>query len=933
MAPRAEWETRNPGTESTSVDRRDTISPQKSPTPVPKPTHDYESSSKQAESPSPGEDTLVEVDAEDMEAGDVIERYGDEDMQNLFAGAPRFSTVSAHGTIQAQVSLPWDSDPTDNDTRDCTPIAHPTYSLSTQQSSLMVDDTETSPCGSKKGYDINVTELPSMLCAQGLENGSIGLCYFLQLPLSDSLNSVENADIDDNLSQEDDANRALFQSNPEGLGIRKPDLTFVSDRLAELSEMYQKCRTSKKANKILEKQLPDELHEILFQMLLITPDAEDCAEDSAKLKLQIEVLLKTLNIRGIWYDFSQVEWRIKLGQLLWGEQVHSSEPATPSGGRLLTEREIFLLQITLACELLVRLDALSNLNEADLYHTLQLLQQDMENFGSLQTNKSKWDLILAHRFLDNVLVKTTRRKEERRTSRQLRRFFSPFSTESPRTPEFDEYPDVLLLPRNQEKQLDGLKHFARSIAWSDLEALEFVLTTKFPPIVAKRPSIFKSPSIYATPLACPRARSPSQDTDYFNLQPRSSTPPRSRTQLRPQLSRGCSTQRSFQLQSPALFLTPPLVPALTNKSDRSSPPRVPDIEPQQMPTGWLTRAYLTGLILPGESLQHHLISALLENSPAAMDSLGATATLYGGFVYAKRSYWSRCCVVGRVLSCKKGSSDGWGWVGTYVIPTVNGKWTGEGWLDVAADEASGRIVGLATETTVRIEQKEGIERDSDVLAGNQISELKPDDFTLPVDAPNKPRPTLWFDGLRLQRQPDPVVLQQEDVDAQDDDFPPPATYKAFLAFSSMSLSSEIGSPTIPLQYDVYFISAVPCTPPTPEKLRLLHLLPENESVETEVSAHPLHVSQPYRVVQAGDLIKKSFKHPVVSDAGPSGSTTQEKEILVLDTRGSEELELLARAWCAWKGEHAVLGRVGVTCLACCVREARAAGVGVVIRVG
>jgi hypothetical protein len=52
---------------------------------------------------------------------------------------------------------------------------------------------------------------------------------------------------------------------------------------------------------------------------------------------------------------------------------------------------------------------------------------------------------------------------------------------------------------------------------------------------------------------------------------------------------------------------------------------------------------------------------------------------------------------------------------------------------------------------------------------------------------------------------------------------------------------------------------------------------------------------------------------------------------VLDCRGKADLELLARAWCAKVGENAVVGRVGRTCLACCVREARGLGVRVVIR--
>ncbi|KAL1965234.1 hypothetical protein VTN77DRAFT_5988 [Rasamsonia byssochlamydoides] len=63
-------------------------------------------------------------------------------------------------------------------------------------------------------------------------------------------------------------------------------------------------------------------------------------------------------------------------------------------------------------------------------------------------------------------------------------------------------------------------------------------------------------------------------------------------------------------------------------------------------------------------------------------------------------------------------------------------------------------------------------------------------------------------------------------------------------------------------------------------------------------------------------------------------TADTKEpIWILDARGSHDKEDFARAWCAAAGTSAVIGRVGRTCLACCVREARAIDVGVVIRVG
>ena len=57
-----------------------------------------------------------------------------------------------------------------------------------------------------------------------------------------------------------------------------------------------------------------------------------------------------------------------------------------------------------------------------------------------------------------------------------------------------------------------------------------------------------------------------------------------------------------------------------------------------------------------------------------------------------------------------------------------------------------------------------------------------------------------------------------------------------------------------------------------------------------------------------------------------------KAVLVLDARASSDLQLLARAWCAEKGLHAIVSRVGRTCLGCSIREARGLGIHIVIRV-
>lgn len=73
--------------------------------------------------------------------------------------------------------------------------------------------------------------------------------------------------------------------------------------------------------------------------------------------------------------------------------------------------------------------------------------------------------------------------------------------------------------------------------------------------------------------------------------------------------------------------------------------------------------------------------------------------------------------------------------------------------------------------------------------------------------------------------------------------------------------------------------------------------------------------------------------PLATNRSPKLEGSQRKHTYVVDARGSEHKELFARSWCAMVGVDAVVGRVGQTCVACCIREARAADVPVVIRVG
>jgi hypothetical protein len=111
-----------------------------------------------------------------------------------------------------------------------------------------------------------------------------------------------------------------------------------------------------------------------------------------------------------------------------------------------------------------------------------------------------------------------------------------------------------------------------------------------------------------------------------------------------------------------------------------------------------------------------------------------------------------------------------------------------------------------------------------------------------------------------------------------------------------------------------------------------------------MDVHPLHSSYKYQIVQMAEVLDPNFDIPFDMHSRkltptPAGVDRQDSDtlhdkttVLVIDTRASKDLQLLARAWCAEKGFHAIIGRTGRSCISCCVREARALGMNIVIRV-
>ncbi|QDS70307.1 hypothetical protein FKW77_008220 [Venturia effusa] len=829
--------------------------------------------SLQVGQPSAKADFALPTSRSDPNAA-VVEALNQDHVQTLFSWAPQFSVSSIDGQLHPSASFPWDNAIRVTSASDA-PLLEHTFSACTLRKHVASRQVESETEKRAMTYDIGVLETPSMLSARGNELGTVGFDHFLQESVADSL-EVDRIDLQ--VSEEN--NFDLLQDNPEKLGIRRFDLAVVAERLAEISGFYKDAAESGATPNLLAHQPSAELYTLLFGKLLTPPKFDSSTEDPTGPKVQIETLIKILTIQGVWYDFSDVEWRIRLGQILWSDVLDtelSVSSIDPNGA--VTERNILLLQLLLSCELLARLDAITGLTTEQVKNELRLTLQEVNKFRDLETRKSKWDLVLARRFLDNVEARTVTTSKEvlQQEPEKLGFFFSsPAIQEAVKI----DHVDVMFLPRKSFQQLKGLFAFARSIGWPNPDRFESKLTEAL--LVSDDAFSIPSPSIYATPLSTPRSVRSAHSSSYF--------------EARPDYGRQ-ATARSLQLQPPSPSQTSPDDPPSTLPTG---------LAPKALIGGWLTRSYLTGLILPGEALSHFLISALLENDAAAIAALGDSANLYGGFVYKQRSWWSKGSIVGRVLACLAGSTECMGWIALPCVP----QGFHAGWLDVQADNPEARS------ETPRIQEGEDITADSTFLASKGPADVRPSDLTLPRDAATKPKKSMWFDCLRLE----PTQAATESGVQEH--------YVATLQFSASSIRQELGYCILPLQYLVQFISAYPCIPPPREKLLILRSTDANETIGTAVLAHPLHVDQTYEIIAATDVLAAAFVFPTRSE-----DKAGDKHVHILDARDDPTLELIARGWCSSRGENAIISRVGVTCLACSVREARALAVRIVIRVG
>lgn len=800
----------------------------------------------------------------------------------MFEGAPCFSVVERTSGNRPEViyhggSASAGTAPTY--LPDFRPLEHETFSTSTL-GKFEPQESEDIPFASQlcirpRGTVAGDTilEVPSMLSANGAEPGTVGFENFLQLPTSDSLTVPDEAMTFNN--------RSVLLSDPTELGLRPYELAGLVKRLNAAGELYRNLVSNEATAGELAESHMSGLGESLFGGLLNDEDVATPGEvdKGPSLHDQITALQRILETKDLWHDFSLVEWRIRVGQLLWTEPSLDEVAGLPSQT---SERDILFLQVTLASELLLRLKIVEALGT-----------DSSSGENASRSRKVQWDLILAERFLTNLSVSTLSDTEsEPKGVRNS--FFSAISFFTADEPH-DNSTKPLLQPKNEDKQIAGLLSFARALSWPHTD--DVLAQLRPAPDAEGNDRPVSMVSIYATPLNSPgllnMETAPGTRLSYFGV-----AGPQQQ-QRRPGMSRTTTTQ-SIQLR-----------PA-RNETDGFNV------------GGWLSRSWLSGLVMPGEPSSHFLISTLLENSPQAIEALGDNADLYGGFIYGGRTFWSKSSAVGRVLAASADAADCMGWISVPSLPDEQP----EGWIETKVDEFPYQS------TLTRINAHGAVARASDPLHNAPASQLRAGDFTLPTDSPPVMGNEVLSQGLSFSTS---------DADSDSSNARP----VAHLAFSS-PINPKLPHISVPLTYDVHFISSYPCYPvPTNNEAGdLSSSQPDANALTLHTTynldtppppAHPLHASYRFMTLPVATLLsagaeeQRSRALSLPDQHAEDADGEEDEEVAVLDCRGKADLELLARAWCAKVGENAVVGKVGRTCLACCIREARGLGVRVVIR--
>ncbi|KAK8200056.1 uncharacterized protein BKA78DRAFT_245414 [Phyllosticta capitalensis] len=316
--------------------------------------------------------------------------------------------------------------------------------------------------------------------------------------------------------------------------------------------------------------------------------------------------------------------------------------------------------------------------------------------------------------------------------------------------------------------------------------------------------------------------------------------------------------------------------------------------------------WFTGVVLPGPTLPWLLMNSLIDCDRDTGPSLKYLTHVVpaSGFQYKSVTYWSYRSIVGKVLGASRGVSQVAGWIGP---------------CNFSPD--------LKRIECVKVKQSSPPEFKLfklDVVTMKERTEpLGPADLQYPVDDFELVMPELEevTNDIRVQKLSFTPVKDQS-MSRQGEGAP--LWWDAAIIFACGGESRSLR-----LRYDVDFVAAYPC-----------HQGP-----------HVLFYDYSYRAVRVDDglldIVEWGRRPTRASTGHGSGSSSRDSSkttlvtqtepantylecVLVVEALGVSDNEVLARAWCAHNGHSAIVANIQKTCMACAIREAYAACIGIVI---
>ncbi|PLN81665.1 hypothetical protein BDW42DRAFT_200721 [Aspergillus taichungensis] len=837
---------------------------------------------------------------------------GRDDIEHIFSGAPYFLLEKGkYRQFYPIVIFPLDDhDSTIQNLWDRQLLPHATYTLCTLHAHLpvpegWVNEGETAvqltrwtkvKAPKRATFDVGLFEVPNMLTMNGIEPGTVGFSHFLEIPVGDAvtfnpqakagqhngwlrltnLSAVEAYELMEHHGEpyaqcKDGTNhdrKQLLSNGPSAwkrIGVRDIGLQALVTRLQFLKELRNDTLHGEgnTPGTILDVESAGQLYTGLFTKFLFPPSRFMTVgvDEPRGLKAQIKAITTVLATPGAWFDFCYVDWRLHAGQLLWESAPHADGDFFDSSQ---SDRPWVFPSLERKWFLI------QMLLSAEL-----LLRLDASvRVGFLRRSSG---LTISARDVQNFDQLRTKQVDWDLVA--ARRFMDSFdfsygvieAGESPR--EHLSRQQSAMRPAQQKA---AAKH--RHLAF--LESLRHRPSTPPPPPSANQDNTESAWKCNLIP-----GRVDQQLAGLYVFAEMIGWPQMDdlKKRLRFSLGEGELSQQTLDAFCRPVHNKPPEDVAST-------------LKPSDMYTR--TRSYRPLLLqTPGnEGPGSSAIGGWVKH-PRRDDQAGPAGEP------ARRIRLQEPQLVEQGVRTKHCL----GWMGCTILPlnTNTGDRLDDTWLEVDTLEPP------AMQGTARIKAGQRLSIDSSPFG---MGGLTSGTFSLPKDPPleQATRVEVGFDDLTFTDLPSALQSNEHRASAK----------RATMSFSLATESNaEPSIVHLPLKYNVRFVSSHECRTPAGFISYQSEQGQQGQQLRNHrrLRGHPLHRSFSYRTVGLDGL--PGPHAPGTSFAQSIGLSHE--EVVVVDARGDREKETFARAWCAAVGYHAIVGRVGRTCVACCVREARA----------